>query len=1128
MHDQLTGQPSGEPQYKGIVARLQALQAKMAILDSALGIIWVIALTLTLFGILIGVTAISWLPSSARLIIDIVSLAAIGLAFYFLVVRPYVNRRSFLKIARMLESKYGKFQSRLIAALELHEQAKKNREKYSLELIEKTIEEAGGIIGEIDTKAIIDYRPVNKGLVQLGTLLAIVILGFFINSGAVLDTFRLYSRPLANFEKPPQFELTLEPNGGEYYRNMDLAVTANITGRVPRRVDLHYRFEDGAWASEQMAKPDSVAPASFKYTFKKAKRALELYARSGRVQSQKVRLDIVDPPRLTDINLIFDYPDYSGMPDARGNPNDGNIVALRGTRIIIEARANKPLAAAFRLFSDSTTTPMTIDRDYITGEFTVKNNGRYTISLVDRSSRINPEPIWYDIQAIEDYPPSIIIQYPNADVDLNDQITLPLDIAIADDYGFGKLNLVYWVMSEGQQGDQQKQSLVIADRSAMDQLVEYTWNMQSLNPLPGDIVYYYCEVSDNDIISGPKWSKSKTFSARLPNLDEILADVQGAQENQMESLEEALKDQQDLQKKLDEISRDMLKTSDVNWEKQQEAKNLMEKQEALANELEKLSNEMQENLDKLEENRLISEEIAEKMQQIQRLMEEVAPPELKEAMKKLQEAIQNMDPNELKKALEQFQLTSKQMLENLDRALSLLQNLAVEQKMDMIVQMAEQITQDQEMINKSVDAAGDSSSLAKNMQPQKNTAGEFELMKEQFSQLQEMDKEAEMIPEKEEKEASEQVNDPQIPEDFQEMQNSMCNNSGGSCQSKGKKVHKKLQNMTNSLRAARQAMQQQQKLDIARKMQKVAEDLLYLSGRQEGLLDSTRAYQQTGDGLRKMASNQLNIAGASSRAAEALSELSKESVFINISLMRLLGMTLSDMNDAVSHLDRRFAQGAMQSEQSAMSNLNKTVYMLLQARDNAMSSSSGSGMQEMMQQMKKMSQSQAGINDQTMMQMPQPGMQMNMGQQQALQKLAAEQEALRKQLEEMNDEFGKRGEMLGRLDRLGEEMKKVVEDLQRSKVNQETVKRQENILSRLLDAQKSVNRREYSRKRQSEQGLDIVRRSPSLPGGADEEEAWLSEMIKKALQEEYPRQYEKLIRAYFKSFQNRGDNIVPQ
>jgi hypothetical protein len=1111
-----------QQQYNGIVERLRDLQAKMARLDSSRGMVWTVLAALTAFVVLVGITMISWLPPAARIIIDIILLLTMGTALYFRVVRPCINRRSFLKIARLLEDKYGKFQSRLIAALELHEKAEKNRENYSLELIEKTIEEAGGIIGEIDAEAVIDYRPVNRALIRLGVLLVIVLAGFFIDSGAVYDTFLLYAKPLANMEKPPEFRIALEPSSGQHYRNIDLPIRASVSGKLPRRVDLHYKFEDGAWASEPMARPDSVPNGAFTHTFKKVKRSLELYAKSGSVRSNRIRLEIVDPPRITDLGLTFDYPDYTGMPDAKGAPNDGNAAALKGTRVGIEARANKQLREAAQVFADSNASPLVVDGEYITGGFTIRQSIRYTIGITDEAGRVNPEPIWYDIQAVEDYSPSITIQFPNADVDLDEHVILPLEIAITDDFGFGKSNLVYWILSEGQQTEPVKQALKIPAARELDQVISHTWNIQNLDPLPGDIVYYYCEVSDNDIVSGPKWSKTKTFSARLPSLDEILADVEGAQEEQMETLEEAVREQRELQKNLEEISREMLKATEVDWEKQQEARQILEKQENLAKEIEQLSHEMEENIEKLEENRMIGEEIAEKMQEIQRIMEEVAPPELKEAMRKLQEAIQNMDPNELRKALEQFQMTAQQMLENLERSLALLEKLAVEQKMDMLVQLAEKINQDQESINEAVESATDSASTAANSQQQKNTSGEFDTLKEQFEKLQEMDQQTGMIPDEEEQQAEQEVNDPRIPEEFQQMQSSMKMGSGGSCKSHGKKLKQELGEMADALKKARKAMQDQQRMDIARKMQKAAEDLLYISDRQELLLDSTRAYERTGDNLRQMASNQLNLAGASSRVADNISELSKETVFINIALMRLLGLTLSDMNDAVGHLDRRFAPGAMQSEQSAMSNLNKTVYMLLQARDNAMSSSSGSGMQEMLQRMQQMSQAQAGINEQTLMQMPQPGMSMNMGQQQALQRLAAEQEALRRQMEELNDEFGKRGEMLGRLDKLGEEMKRVAEDLKRSRVNDETIKRQENILTRLLDAQKSVNRQEYSRKRQSEQGIDVVRRSPTLPDEGLGDDGGLSDLIKKALEEDYPRQYEKLIRAYFKSFQNQG------
>ncbi len=1107
--------------YTGIVARLKNLQAKLAYLRAFQGLLTSIGIAVLLFGILIGITSITWLDIPIRIIVDIVLAIGLVAIIYFLCIRPLINRIGLLPIARTLEKKYGQFQSRLIAALELYDKAKENRENYSIELIEKTIEEAGGVVGEIDTDAAINYKPLKGTSIKIGILVMAAVAGIIINPPLVGRTWQLYSNPASDFSKPPAFSLKITPSGGEYYRNKDLAVLAIPEGIPPRNIDINFKFEDGEWASEPMNKPQNDTAQSFAYTFKNIKRSVDVYARSGNIESQKMHYEIVDPPRLIDLKLLMDYPSYSRLPSSNGAPNDGNVAALKGTAVSIAAKANKPLSGSYLLFSDSTKINLKTDGDLISGKFSVKNSMRYTIAMRDQANRENPEPIWYDIQPLDDYPPSIEVVFPGVDVDLNDQMAVPLNIAISDDYGFDKLNLVWWLMSQGQQGQPSKINIRLDDLKTLQQLISHKWDVSNLGMEPGDLLYYYCEVSDNDAISGPKWSKSKTYAARLPSLDEILADVGDAGEHQVEKLEEVLKNQKELQEQINDIAREMMKANDVSWEQQQKASKALEKQKELAKELSNLADQMQDNLNKLEENNLVGEQIAEKMQEIQKLMDEVAPPELKDAMKKLEEALKNMNPEDMKKALDQMNMSTEQLLENLDRTLALLQKLAVEQKLDMLAQMADQLVQDQNKINENVDKASDSLSLCKQSGPQKNNSDNFDLLKKQFNDLKQMDDTTRMIPPQEKEEANQQVNNPEIPQDFKQNQESMCKNSQGACQNKGKKLAGNLSKMAESLKKAQKAMQEQQKADITKKLDRAAEDLLYVSGRQEILLDTTRAYAQTGDQLRKIAGDQIQLTAASSRVADAISEISKETIFINISLMKMLGQVLAGMNDASNKLDGRMSQAAIQSEQGAMASLNLAVMMILQARNNASNSSSGSGMQEMMKQLQQMSQSQSSLNQETMNIMPKPGMRLSYSQQQSMQRLAGQQEMLRRQLEQMNDQFGKRGEMLGRLDQLGEEMKKVAEDLAKSNVDQKTIERQQQILNKLLDTQKSVNQRDYSQKRKAEEGFDVARKSPNLPDENTIGKSWLSNAAKKALEERYPRQYEKLIKAYFKSFQGQ-------
>jgi hypothetical protein len=164
------------------------------------------------------------------------------------------------------------------------------------------------------------------------------------------------------------------------------------------------------------------------------------------------------------------------------------------------------------------------------------------------------------------------------------------------------------------------------------------------------------------------------------------------------------------------------------------------------------------------------------------------------------------------------------------------------------------------------------------------------------------------------------------------------------------------------------------------------------------------------------------------------------------------------------------------------------------------------------QQMEQMAQKQMGLNQQTQ-DLLNKG-QLSMEQQAAMARLAAEQEALRKMVEELAKSFGRRSDILGRMEGMNKDMEEVVKDLQKN-VSRETIRRQERILNRLLDAQQSVRRRDFSRRRQSRTGVDIVRPGPaSLPRAEDREDQLRRDILRIA-KEGYTQDYQKVIRKYF-------------
>ena len=141
------------------------------------------------------------------------------------------------------------------------------------------------------------------------------------------------------------------------------------------------------------------------------------------------------------------------------------------------------------------------------------------------------------------------------------------------------------------------------------------------------------------------------------------------------------------------------------------------------------------------------------------------------------------------------------------------------------------------------------------------------------------------------------------------------------------------------------------------------------------------------------------------------------------------------------------------------------------------------------------------------------------------------QENILEEARRLADEFGDRREILGRLDDTVEEMERALEEMERSGASQETVDRQKRILSRLLDAQRSMRRRDHTRERTSRTAGGHSRTDPGeLPPGIERSTQELREDLLRAMQRGYPSEYRDLIRAYFEGLTNdvSGDGEAAQ
>ncbi|MBN1756571.1 hypothetical protein JW877_10235, partial [bacterium] len=865
----------------------------------------------------------------------------------------------------------------------------------------------------------------------------------------------------------------------------------------------------------------------FEYQFKDLRHSFDYYVTGGDFESPVYTVTVIDNPRIIDLKLSYQYPGYTGLGTQVIEQNDGNIDALYGTRVQIEALANKKISEARMVFSDSTIQVMTINDNKLSTSFMISTEGSYHLECQDFAGNSNSDPIEYQIRVQLDDSPIVQIIKPGEDIDLTEEMLVPLGVLGEDDFGFSRFDLVF---TKKGSADTSLKKLEFNDNRKSKVFLELVWSLAELDLLPEDIVTYWIVGYDNDQLRGPKAGESRHFSVRFPSLEEILQEVAQEQQKQEEDVEEVFEEGKRLQEQLEKISRELMKEKELNWEGKKELEKMLKDQEDMVKKLDQISQDMEMTLEKIQKNQLVTMEIFDKMQQIQEILDEIATPEMREAMQQLQEALQNMDPKALEEAMKNFQMNQEKMLEQLEQTLALLKRMQIEQRLSELIKLAMNQENTQQEINEALEnmAPEDMPNLS-NQQQQVSQACQF--MEQELQKLADMMKEFQDMPGEMADSMAEKTKADSLPKlaNQASSQMSQCNSKG--CKKSGEQLQEDLTELRENLQKLQNEMNMMLREEVVEAIRKAIYDLIYLSNRQEGYYDTTLVSGVQEEVVVDLLEKQVVLKENLDGIADRVFDIGTKTFFLSPQVGVAIGEALIQVNQALETLSMRQSQRSLNFQQEAMTQMNMAALVLMNAMNQLSQSSSCSGAEKFFEMMQSMCQQQCGVNQQTIpMAGPKPGGSqpggMDPSQQASAARLAAEQEEIKKNLEDLEREYGEYRNILGRFDETVQDMERVIEDLASSNVDHHTLERQERILSRMLDAQKSLHQRNYTQKRQSETGEDIVRRSPSgLPDDLGEDQNTIQQALIRALNQSYPRVYENMIRDYFKAL---GENLQSQ
>ena len=194
---------------------------------------------------------------------------------------------------------------------------------------------------------------------------------------------------------------------------------------------------------------------------------------------------------------------------------------------------------------------------------------------------------------------------------------------------------------------------------------------------------------------------------------------------------------------------------------------------------------------------------------------------------------------------------------------------------------------------------------------------------------------------------------------------------------------------------------------------------------------------------------------------------------------------------------------------------------LLKAMNQMNQQMSAAGLENMLEQLQQLAQNQGQLNEMAQNlseQMRREGQ--TPGLNQMMKRLAYEQQMIREATERLAEMMEKLSQVLGDLKEVSEDMKEVEAELQRGNLNEQVLQKQRQILTRMLESSKSLQKRDVSKKRKSE-----VAKKPTTPAkNAAPLDPKLLETIQKLEAnlksggtENIPLQYRERIEQYFRA-----------
>ena len=645
-----------------LLIRISALRGQIRRLLATYGLARAAALVL---GLLLVEGWADWsihLASPLRFLELAGTIAALLWALRTFFLKPLLTNFDDLALALKIEDRWPGLQDRLASAvefLELRPDATTS-DNASPELRKRVIDQAYAEVEKIDFSQAIDTHPARQSLKFLGIAAALSLLSIILGPQSSRLAMTRLLNPLSGPEWPKATQLKwLEASPkvalGEPW---SLVVKVEEGYKIPSSAVAEFTFADGEKALEPLR---VVEGGEFRGRLESVTQSFKVRVRAGDDLTETKPVEAVTPPRLSDLKIVVQPPDYTSLPAITLAPGSAQIRTVEESLITISAKASKTLASANLKFADSAQKPPTVQMDPTLQGFTVSwhatRSTGVSIDLTDSEGFTSKDQGRLDQQVVPDTAPRVVLEDPATDRDITPQAVVPLKIDLEDDFGINQVTRKYALTSgSGDPGETLVKPLwtaVPGQPMVKKNKISERWDLAPLGLTPGAMITLSIEANDFKTPNGPNIGKSREIRLRVISAQEAARQMEDQRREIREETERVLAMQKQANRPVDDARRTLAQTKDQLPEaSKQELSNAEQVQKQVGDRLNNPADGLARKVDRfmqdLDNLKLQNPEAADQMKGLKQALaklEEGPVPQAEQALNRANRGLDNRQEN---------------------------------------------------------------------------------------------------------------------------------------------------------------------------------------------------------------------------------------------------------------------------------------------------------------------------------------------------------------------------------------------------------------------------------------------------------------------------------------------------